>query len=175
MEPDFAHILFEKDISAQRRMRDAVQAVTGQPSFDSLFRLVFHHQRPVAAKAAEAVEKITKLHPGYLEPHRGQLFQLFNSHDHKDVKTHLPQLVSRLALSHAELVQVWNTLSYWARNPNESKNIRSRAIQALFDIASANPTLSNELNEITATLEHEPIPSLQARLRKLRAKTTAGK
>jgi hypothetical protein len=168
MEPDFAHILLEKHIGLQRRKREAVRAVTDQPTFDSLFKLVFHHQRPVAAKATEAVEKIAKDHPEYLEPHRAQLLQLLKTADHKDIKGHAPQLLSKITLASDELDLVWNTLSYWARNPNENKNVRVRALQALHDIASTNPELHPALNEITAVLEHEPIPSLQARLRKLR-------
>lgn len=119
-------------------------------------------------RAADAVEKITIRNKHYLEPHKDQLLAILKSADHKELKWHIAQLLPRTALSKNELEDVWHKLNYWALNKHESKIVRVNALQGLFDLSTTHPVLQESFRHTLKALEHEPIPSLQARIRKLK-------
>ena len=165
---DFAHRLLGKDLRTIAKSNEVVQSIQDQSSFDALFALLWHHERPLVMRAADAVEKVTRSRREFLEPHRDQLLSLLKSAIHKEVKWHVAQLVSRLKLTEAELKEVWSVLMYWAKNPNESKIVRVNSLQGLFEIAQQMPSLQDGFEQTLNNLDHEPIPSIQARIKKLR-------
>jgi uncharacterized protein with von Willebrand factor type A (vWA) domain len=165
---EFTHLLLGKDLRTIRQNSIVVHSVQDQQTFDELFRLVFHHERPLVMRAVDAVEKITSRHPEFLIPHKLQLLSVLKSADHKELKWHIAQLVPRIDLTHEELSDVWHTLAFWALNKNESKIVRVNALQGLFDLSKEKPDLKAEFNRIISAIEHEMIPSIQARIRKLR-------
>jgi hypothetical protein len=119
-------------------------------------------------RAADAVEKVTLRHKEFLVPHRTQLLNLLNSAINIELKWHIAQLVPRLPLEPHELNEVWAILSYWAQNPNESKIVRVHSLQGLFELSQQTPAFSNTFTKILDKVDHEPIPSLKARIKKLR-------
>jgi len=165
---NFAHLLLGKDLRRLKGADKAVHAVHDQASFDALFRLLFHHERPLVMRAADAVEKISASNRHYLEPHKKQLLDLLKSADHKELKWHIAQMVARIALTDTERDHVWHTLTYWVRNPNESKIVRVNALQTLFELAAKHPSLREDFDRSLSAIAHEPIPSLQARIKKIR-------
>jgi hypothetical protein len=52
-------------------------------------------------------------------------------------------------------------------NKNESKIVRANSLQALYDLSRDNPTLRHALTHLLASVRHEKIPSLDARIKKL--------
>jgi len=168
MSTNFPHLLLGKDRRRLGGVGKAVAAVNDQQTFDELFGLLFHHERTLVMRAADAVEKITTGKKQYLQPHRLQLLALLDSADHKEVKWHVAQMLIRLELSGTEAEHVWHVLTYWVRNANESKIVRVNALQALFDLAGEDAGFRADLARTVAAIERERIPSLQARLRKLK-------
>lgn len=164
----FPELLLGGDLRRLRGSNRVAEAVNDQRSFDELFSYIFHHERPLVMRVADSVEKISRKHPEYLLPHKTQLLALIHSADHQELKWHIAQLLPRLPLSDTELESVWNTLAYWARNVNESKIVRVNALQGLHDLALLHPDHAEKFNRVVAAVEHEPVPSIQARLRKLR-------
>lgn len=160
--------LVGKDLRTIGRNSMIVRRVQDQQTFDELFTLLFHHERPIVMRAADAVEKVTVKHPEWLQPHKGQLMSVLKSADNKELKWHLAQLVPRLELNKDEIADVQHILNYWALNKNESKIVRVNALQGLSDLAHGHPELREEFTKTLTTLEHEPIPSIQARIRKLK-------
>lgn len=173
MEAEFTKLLLGKDLRRLKNNKKVVEAVTDQKSFDELFGLIFHHERPLVMRAADAVEKITTKEPDFLRPHKTQLLSVLRSADHKELKWHIAQLVTRIDLDKQECEDVVHILTYWARNKNESKIVRVNALQGLFDISQRHPELRETLQETMALMEHEIIPSIQARIRKLRKSGSA--
>lgn len=165
---NFAHLLLGKDLRKLKGAGKAVQAVRDQASFDALFKLLFHHERPLVMRAADAVEKISASHRHYLEPHKKQLLDLLKSADHKELKWHIAQMAARIELTNTERDEVWHTLTYWVRNPNESKIVRVNALQTLFELATKHPSLKDDFDHSLSAIAHEPVPSLQARIKKIR-------
>lgn len=161
-------MLLAKGVRKEKRMHWVVDAVTNQETFDELFILLFHHEKSLILRAVEAVEKITVKNPEYLKPHKAQVLALLTSGDHKELKSHMVKLLPRLEFSSDELPAVWNTISYWAKNPNENKTIRAGALQVLYELSKNDPLHFKELQNTLHDVSREPIPSIQAKIKKLR-------
>lgn len=164
----FTELLIGKDLRSVRQNSIVVRAVKDQPSFDELFVLVFHHQRQVAMRAIDAIEKITKYHPEFLTAHKSQLMILLKSADHKELKWHIAQLIARMELSRVELMEILHILDYWIINQNEGKLVRVHALQTLFDLSTKYREVEDHLVRAISKVEHELSPSIQARVRKLK-------
>jgi hypothetical protein len=165
---DFAHLLLGKGLRSITKSNEVVESVQDQSSFDALFSLLWHHERPLVMRAADAVEKITRKHREFLLPHKEQLLSLLKSAINKELKWHIAQLVPRLNVDPHELKEVWSVLTYWSQNPNESKIVRVNSLQGLFELTQQYPSLRPDFEHTLHTLEREPIPSIQARIKKLR-------
>lgn len=164
----FTALLVGKDLRRVRQNSIVVTSVRDQDSFDELFKLTLHHERPLVMRAIDAVEKITRKHPEFLTSHKLQLLSILKSADHKELKWHIAQLLSRVDLDNNELDEVWHVLTYWALNRNESKILRVSALQGLFDISRKHSLLLKDFNQTMSAMNREPIPSIQARIRKLK-------
>lgn len=167
-DDSLVQLLRGRDLRRVRQNSAVVRAVRDQESFDELFLVVLHHERPLVMRAIDAVEKITRNHPAYLSSHKAELLAVLKSADHKELKWHIAQLITRLDLTNEELRNVSHLLSYWALNRNESKIVRVNALQGLFDLAKNHMELRKDLAVAMKAMEQEMIPSLQARIRKLK-------
>ena len=163
-------VLLGKDLRTIRQNSVVVNSIHNQHTFDELFSLVFHHERTLVMRAIDAVEKVTLKHPEFLISHKSQLLEVLNSADHKELKWHIAQLIPRVDLTVAELKNVWHKLAYWSLNKTESKIVRVNALQGLFDLSKVNRELKDDFEKIISMMEHERIPSIQARIRKLKSK-----
>lgn len=170
MKKDFAPLLLGRDRRLRGRSEKVLESVTDQESFDELFRLLFHNERLLVIRAADAIEKISGTHPEFLARHRAQLFSLLNNALHKELKWHLALLIARVELDAGALREAWRHLTYWASNPNESKLVRVNALQGLFDLATHYPEFKGSFDDTLKALEHEPVPSIKARIKRLRRK-----
>jgi hypothetical protein len=135
---------------------------------------MLHHERLLVMRAADAIEKITRQHREFLQPHKDQLLSIVTSAVNKELKWHLAQLLPRLDLTKEEHQHVWGLLYYWVKNPNESKITRVSSLQALFEMSKENPLLKEAFEILIQDLEKESIPSLQARIRKLKKAMQSG-
>ena len=100
-----------------------------------------------------------------------QLLSLLKSALDKELKWHIALLVPRLSLNSEELKNVWAILTYWAQNPNESKIARVNSLQGLFELSNEHPPLKPDFEKTVGLLEHIPIPSIQARIKKIKRLT----
>jgi hypothetical protein len=162
------HLLLGKDLRSIGRANEVIDFIHDQDSFDELFELLLHHERLLVMRAADAIEKVTVQRPEFLAPHKGQLLSLLKSSMHKELKWHLALLIARLKLDENEFDGVWDVITYWVQNPNESKIVRVNSLQALFELSRTRSQYKEKFHEIMNKLEHIPIPSLSARIRKLK-------
>lgn len=173
LKTDFTRLLLGSDLRKLKNTGTVVDAVCNQETFDELFNLIFHHERPLVMRAADCVEKITREHPEYLVRHKGQILSVMKSADHKELKWHIAQLISRVKLTTEELAYVWHTLTYWALNPNESRIVRVNALQGLFEISRIFVDFRNDFIKTLNEAGRESIPSIQARVKKLKKLSNA--
>lgn len=164
----FSKLLLDSDLRTLRRNRIVVEKVKDQESFDELFALVFHQEHTLVLRAIKAVEEITLKHPELLLVHKNQLVGALKSAGHKELKWHIAQLITRIELSAIEVTEVRHVLLYWALNRNESKIVRVNALQGLFDLSQKYVDVKPDLLTAIAAMEHEVIPSIKARLKRLK-------
>lgn len=167
MKTDFVRMLLAKNVRTLSRSREVARAVEDQQTFDDLFNLLLHHERLLVVRAADAVERVTLDRPEYLFQHRKQLLSMLKNTVHKELKWHMPLLITRISLESDELQEVWDILVYWAQNPNESPMVRVHALQGLYNLTRRHPYLSKALAPILQQLEHAPFPSVRLRVQKL--------
>jgi len=163
----FIEVLSGGDLRSIGGVNAIAKQVQSQHRFDELFELLFHNDRLIVMRAADAVEKITKNKPEYLNSHKKSLLRLLKDAKDKELKWHLALLASRLKLTKSELGKAWEILSNWALDSNESRIVRVNSIQALFDLSQQAPELMGDFELTITQLEREEIPSLKARIRKL--------
>jgi hypothetical protein len=168
--PILLYLLTGKNRRASTGNTAVMKYVNDQSTFNEVFAYIFHHERVLAMKSGDAVEKITRYQPEYLYPHKDQLMTLLHSAMHIELKWHLALLLPRIPLSDSEYREVWDTLSYWTKNPNESKIVRVNSLQGLFDLAVRKPGMKESFEAVLTVVAHEHFPSLQARIRKLKKK-----
>jgi hypothetical protein len=175
VEKTLTQLLLGKDLRKLKNVERVIELVRDQKSFDDLFGLSFHHERALVMRAIDAVEKITLKNPEYLRPHKSQLLSVLKSADHKELRWHAAQLISRIQLTPDELQSVWHVLSYWVLNRNESKIVRVNSLQSLFDLSRGIPALEKDFETMVSKIKSERIPSIQARLKKISGNTTTHK
>lgn len=144
------------------------QQVTTQEAFDLLFACTQHPDRKVVMRSLDAMEKITLTHPHFLKRHKKEILYLFEGAEHKEAKWHLAQLVPRLPLTRSEIGKAWHRLTHWALDKEESRIVRALSVQALHDLLPRVPQLSDDLLHTAARMYGEKVPSINARIRKLK-------
>ena len=164
----FIDILKGGDLRSTGQSNKVVSLIKNQESFDELFKEIFNADRIVVMRTADAIEKITLNHPEYLRHHNQDILQLCNTAKNIELKWHLALLVSRLSLTKIEIGSVWQTLTSWATDPNESKIVRVNSMQGLFNLLTQHKELKQDFNLTVNKIEEENIPSINARIRKLK-------
>ncbi len=144
--------------------------IKSQKDFDELFQYLYSNDRLIVMRAADAIEKVTLKNSKYLNKYTQDIINLMNAAIDKELKWHLALISSRLDLLEKDLGFVWDKLTFWATDKKESKIVRVNSIQALFDLASKNEELKRDFSLTIQTIENENVPSINARLRKLRIK-----
>jgi hypothetical protein len=147
-----------------------VKMIDSQAEFDILFSCLKSRNRLIVMRTADAIEKITKQNPQYLEKHKVDILQFCSIVQNKELKWHLAQLVTRIMMDNAEFRYVCNILEKWATDTDESKICRVNALQSLFELYSTHRKNPENLIQMMNHIEDEDIPSLNARIRHLKNK-----
>jgi hypothetical protein len=145
-----------------------VSGIKNQQDFDELFKFLFHANRLLVMRAADAIEKISAGHPEYLASKKKAIIELGITAKNKELKWHLAQLFSRLPLDAKEFNRVWGILSDWLTDKSNSKIVRVNSFQSLYELAKQKEIMKKDLSLIVRELERECIPSINARIKKLK-------
>lgn len=163
---DFEKLLSGGDLRSIGRSKSVIQKINSQDDFDKLFKFLFHPDRIVVMRAADTIEKITASKAGYLDKHKGKIFELCSHVANKELMWHLAQLLPRLKLDSMEITEARNTLRKWATDKSSSRIVRVNSLQAFYDLAEKyNYAVDNHLIN---KLEKENIPSIRARIKKIK-------
>ncbi len=158
------------DLRSIANVDKLVILIKSQKDFDKLFQYLFSKDRLIVMRTADAIEKVSRRKFEYLNKCTQDIINLMNAAIDKELKWHLALISSRLNLSIQDLGIVWDKLTFWATDKKESKIVRVNSIQALFDLANKNEELKRDFSLTVQTIENENIPSINARLRKLKIK-----
>lgn len=158
------------DLRSIAGANEVVSLIKTQTDFDKLFQYLFTNDRLIVMRTADAIEKITLQNPEYLIEYNQDIITLITTAVDKELKWHLALIASRLNLTVIELGIIWDKLTQWAKDKKESKIVRVNSIQTLFDLSNKNVELKRDFDLTIQEVEAENIPSINARLRKLKIK-----
>lgn len=157
------------DLRSIGKANDVVRMVVTQDDFDELFIGLSNPDRRVVMRTADAIEKITHdKNFGFLQNHKKELLDYLQKAKDKELKWHLALITSRLILTQKEIENTWDLLKKWAKDDKESKIVRVNSIQGLFNLLKNNQELSKDFSLIVEEIKEENVPSLNARIRKLK-------
>jgi hypothetical protein len=122
--PEIIKYLKGGDLRSIAGVDQLIPLIKTQKEFDELFAWLYSEDRLVVMRAADAIEKVTRNHPAYLDSHKTETIELLSSAHHKEFKWHAAILIPRVNLSRNELEQIWNRLADWLRDKSESKIVR---------------------------------------------------
>ncbi len=163
----FEDMLKGGDLRSIGEANKVMKEVTNQGDFDILFKGLFHSDRKIVMRTADAIEKITLTNQAFLKKHKLEILALSANAQHIELKWHLALLVSRLNLTQKEFQNTWDLLTKWATDKNESKIVRVNSVQGLFNLLQQNQALLDEFNRTLSEIKKENIASLNARIKKL--------
>ena len=167
------HPLLQKLAGTDRRSigktNEIVTAVLADPGlFAALFNGILNDDPVLRMRCADAVEKITAVHPEFLRPYKKQLIQHVAKIEQQEVRWHVAQLFSRLKCTPKERRAVVEILEEYLKD--KSKIVKTFSMQVLADLAEYDETLRlfsiRQLEKLTRTGS----PAMKARGRKLLAK-----
>lgn len=161
-------ILAEGDLRSIGKANDIAIKVNSQKDFDALFSLLFFKNRLVVMRVADAVEKITRKRPEFLASHKQEILDLMHKAANKELKWHVASLLPRLSLTKLEQEETRLQLSVWLLDKKESRIVRVNSLQALCDMKQKFNWRNSSFLSTIEQLQKENIPSLNARLRKIK-------
>ena len=164
----FEELIIGGDLRSIGRSDKLVRLINNQKSFDRLFENLFHSDRKIVMRTADAIEKITLKNSDFLRPHKKSVLGLCETAVNKELKWHLALLVPRLLLSQQEIGKIWQKLRKWALDKNESKIVRVNSLQGLHNLLKQSKELMTDFYLIFSELENANIPSINARIWKLK-------
>ena len=156
------------DLRSIGKSNSVVAKIKTQKEFDELFKYLFHKERLVVMRAADAIEKLSINNPQYLSKHKQNILELCDTAENKELKWHLALLSARLNLDNESLNKTWRILTNWAKDKENSRIVRVNSIQALSELLSQDSTLSPAFYLTLSEIEKEHIPSINARIRRIK-------
>lgn len=170
------HSILEKLTGGDRRSIGRVEEVVAQvladPAlFEPLVNGLLAEDELVRMRAADALEKISAQNPEWLQPYKDTLFELAASQRQQEVRWHLAQMIPRLQLDAHEQRKAAALLVGYLED--ESKIVKTNAMQALAQLAARDPGLRQEVLPALEELTAKGSPAMRARGRKLLAELSA--
>ena len=157
------------DLRSVGRVEEVVVDVLAEPElFAGLFEGMQHENPLIRMRSADACEKITVLHPEYLQPYKRRLIEQIAWIDQQEVRWHVAQMFSRLELGSVERREVLIVLNTYLRD--RSRIVCTFALQAMADLALQEAALLQEVIEKIEEAVRTGSPAMQSRGRKLLVK-----
>ncbi len=148
------------------KSNEVVALVLDKPElFDVLIAGMKLNDPLVAMRCADAAEKITVLHPEYLQPHKHVLIDELSKAEQQEVRWHVAAMLPRLSLTAQERQRVVDILLAYTND--HSSIVKTLAIQALADLAMGDEKLKDMVRCHIEELMVIGTPAMRARGKRL--------
>jgi hypothetical protein len=132
--------------------------------FRPLFECMMRDDPLIRMRAADGIEKITRLRPEFLQPHTKQLLERVACIHQQEVRWHVAQLVPRLVLNRQDRKIAVALMNEYLSD--KSSIVRTNAMQALAELAMQDASLRSGVIRQLEQLTKEGSPAVQSRGRK---------
>jgi hypothetical protein len=119
----------------------------------------------VRMRAADAAEKVTRMNPALLRPHKKELLALMSEAKQQELRWHLAAIVPRLQLNAKERKLTASLLNNYLED--RSSIVKTYALQGLADLAQDDSSTRPKVVEILREAARRGTPAMKARSRKL--------
>ena len=136
--------------------------------FEELFDAMLHADPLVRMRAADTVEKLTRIRPDLLAPFRKRLIAEVGEIDQHEVRWHVAQMLSQIRLEPKERSKAIALL--WRYLRDKSAIVVVEAMQTLVDYAQEDRHLRKRITPIVQRMVVHGTPAMQSRARKLLAR-----
>ena len=163
------------DLRSKGMSEEVVADILKQPFlFGEVFEGMLHDDPVVRMRAADAIEKVSRLHPKFLKAYKQRLIQEVAKIDQQEVRWHVAQMFSCLVLNNKEKELIVDLLFSWLEESN-SNIVRVNSMQTLSDLAEENRELRSLVIERLKEIVQIGSPSMVSRGKKLIKKLTYDK
>ena len=148
------------------RANEVVDEVLNGPHlFETLFEGLHDDNPLIRMRAADALEKVTARHPGWLVPYKDRLLRRLAEPEIREVRWHLVQMTPRLPFSTRERIETITVLKCCLSD--SSSIVKTTAMQAIADLAGDDDRLRAETIHLLERLVVVGTPAMKSRGRKL--------
>ena len=119
----------------------------------------------VRMRAADAAEKVTRMNPALLRPHKKELLALMSEAKQQELRWHLAAIVPRLPLNAKERQLAVSLLNDYLED--RSSIVKTFALQGLAELAHHGPSFRPGVLESLREASRSGTPAMKARSRKL--------
>ena len=148
------------------RSEEVAREVTANPK---LFPLVLDGMLSddplIRMRAADAIEKVTRNHPEFLQPFKQKIIQRIAAINQQEVRWHVAQMLPRLRLTPQERSKAVSTLLKYLQD--KSSIVQTCSMQALSDFAIQSPRRRPRIIPLIERLTRTGSPAVRNRGRKL--------
>lgn len=148
------------------RSNEVVNLVLRNPKIlEIVFEGLLSDDPVLRMRCADVLEKVTALHPEYLDPYKERLIREISMIEQQEVRWHVAQMFSRIDLNQDERQAIVEVLSIYLKD--ESKIVKTFSMQALADIAEQDTKLRPIIIGQLEVLTEKGSPAMKSRGRKL--------
>jgi hypothetical protein len=167
--PTIYDLLTGNDLRSIGKSNKVVQLVTSDPVlFDEVFRGIFHEDKVVRARCADAIEKVAVRFPKMIQKKKLVILKNLHKFQQKEVMWHIALMVGYLKLTPKELVKTFDVLYKWL-NTSDSIIVKVACMQSLATHARENKKLIKSVRDEIEKQMITGAPAIKSRGRHLLA------
>lgn len=155
------------DLRSIGKANEIAKVVLKDPKlFEAMVKGMTDSDPLVRMRAADAAEKVAKARPEYLQPFKSQLIHIIAKVPQQEVRWHVAQMFSYLALTAKERGVIASILFSWIKD-EKSNIVKVMSLQTLSDFAKQDASLKRKVVPMLKKFIMSGSPSLQSRSRRL--------
>lgn len=156
-------LLKGNDLRSIGKSNEVVNLVTSDPAlFEEVFNGIFHEDKVIRARCADAVEKVSRKFPEYIQKRKSVILKNLKAYNQKEVIWHIASMLGVLKLTPKENKTVTEQLYKWLES-SDSIIVKVMCMQTLSDFAMRNKKL---IKSVRDEIERQMItgaPAIKAR------------
>lgn len=162
-------LLRGNDLRSIGKSNEVVALVTSDPLlFDEVFEGIFHDDKVIRARCADAVEKVAQKFPHYIQKKKQVILKNLSKFEQKEVVWHVALMLGILNLTPTELDKAFVQLFKWL-NASESIIVKVSCMQTLATQAMKNKKYLKSVRDEIQKQMINGAPAIKARGRHLLA------
>lgn len=155
------------DMRSIGKADEIVSDIIKEPTlFEEVFKGIKSDNPLIRMRAADVIEKVSKVHPEFLMPYKKELIKDVVKIEQQEVRWHVALMFTYLELTDLEKTATIEILLSWLEN-SKSKIVKVNSLQALAYIGNNDKKHRNKVLAILEEVIETGSPAMVARSKKL--------